>query len=469
MPQRQTMKPEVVIVGAGPAGMSAALALHEAGAQVRVVDEQPAPGGQVYRAVDRVSTRFPAALGALGGDYAAGKQLVDQFNAAEIAFSPATSVWDIAGGEAPRLGLATEDGAEMVHPVHIVLANGAMERPTPFPGWTLPGVMGVGAAQTLLKDSGLVPAHRVVIAGTGPLTYLYASQLIAAGAPPVAVLDTAPSRPPGSLWTSLVRAAAADWSAIAKGRKWLQQIRGAGVQHVRGVEGWSALGDQHVEAITYRKGDTSMQLDCDLLLVHDGVIPNTHLSMAADCRHHWNSLQCYWAPDVQTYGETSEAGISIAGDNAGIAGADAAACRGRVVGLGVACSVGLITAEVLIAQTAKDRHKLKKIAMVRSFLDQFYQPLPAMQLPPDNDTIICRCEEVTAGEIRQVAEDGCVGPNQGKAFTRCGMGPCMGRYCGTTVSQIIASTRKQSVEKTGHYRIRPPVRPLTVGQLIDMK
>jgi len=463
------MKPEVVIIGAGPAGMSAALALQSAGACARVVDEQPAPGGQVYRAVDRVSTSFPEALKVLGADYAAGKKITDQFNSAKIAFSPATSVWDIAGGDAPRLGLVGGEGAEMVYPDYIVLANGAMERPTPFPGWTLPGVMGVGAAQTLLKDSGLVPQGRIVIAGTGPLVYLYASQLIAAGAPPVAILDTAPPRPPGRLWSPLLRAAAADWSAIAKGRKWLQQIRAASVQHVHDVTRWSALGDQKLEAMTYHQGATSVRLECDLLLVHDGVIPNTHLSMAADCRHHWNSLQHYWAAEVRVYGETSQPGISIAGDNADIAGADAAACRGRVVGLGVACRLGLITAEQLISQTAADRNRLQKIAVVRSFLDQFYRPLPAMQLPPDDDTIVCRCEEVTAGEIRQVAKAGCVGPNQGKAFTRCGMGPCMGRYCGNTVSQIIASARQQTVEQTGHYRIRPPVRPLSVGQLIDMR
>ena len=378
------MKPEVVIVGAGPAGMSAALVLQSAGAEVRVIDEQPAPGGQVYRAVNRVSTRFPGALKVLGAEYAAGKKIVDQFKSVEILFSPATSVWDIAGGDSPRLGLVKEEDAEMLTPAGIILANGAMERPTPFPGWTLPGVMGVGAAQTLLKDSGLVPEGRVIVAGTGPLVYLYASQLIAEGAPPVAILDTAPPRPPGRLWSPLLRAAVADWHAIARGKKWLQQIHAAGVRHVHNVTSWSALGNQEVEAITYQKGGASLWLECDLLLVHDGVIPNTHLSMAADCRHHWNSLQHYWAPEVRAYGETSQSGIAIAGDNADIAGADAAACRGRVVGLGLSYRLGLITVEQLISQTAVDRNRLKKMAVVRSFLDQFYRPLPAMQLlsPP---------------------------------------------------------------------------------------
>ncbi|MDH3467289.1 MAG: NAD(P)/FAD-dependent oxidoreductase [Gammaproteobacteria bacterium] len=459
------MSPDVLIVGAGPAGMSAAISLAYSGARVRVVDEQLAPGGQVYRALDRVSTAYPDALQILGKEYADGAVLSDAFKTASVEFSASTSVWDITGGKRPTVGLVKDERAEMLHPTHIILAGGAMERPTPFPGWTLPGVMGVGAAQTLLKESGLVPKGKVIIAGTGPLVYLYARQMIAAGAPPTVIVDSAPARVPAALWGLLLKAGLADFGPLNKGRSWLKHIRAAGVDHLNGVTEWKAIGDQSVKGIEYRRRVGTRRLECDLLLVHDGVIPNTHLSMVAECSHRWHPLQRYWAPTVNAAGASSQPGISIAGDGAGIEGADAAACRGRIVGFSVACHLGLIGREELKSKIADDQRKLNKLAILRSFLDHFYRPLPSMQVPPAADTIVCRCEEVTAGEILKVAKSGCVGPNQGKAFTRCGMGPCMGRYCGTTVSQIIADHHGLSVEDVGHYRIRPPVRPLRVGQL----
>ena len=116
--------------------------------------------------------------------------------------------------------------------------------------------------------------------------------------------------------------------------------------------------------------------------------------------------------------------------------------------------------------TAEPR-TLKRQRRLRRFLDHAFAPTADFQLPSD-ETIVCRCEEVTAGEIRQVAARGCMGPNQGKAFTRCGMGPCMGRKCALTVSQLMADAHGVSVGEIGHYRIRPPIRPITVGQLADM-
>jgi bacterioferritin-associated ferredoxin len=107
--------------------------------------------------------------------------------------------------------------------------------------------------------------------------------------------------------------------------------------------------------------------------------------------------------------------------------------------------------------------------LLRRCLDQFYPPAQEFELPPDDETIVCRCEEVTAGEIRRVAALGCVGPNQGKAFTRCGMGPCMGRKCGVTVSRLIAEHHGLGMDEVGHYRIRPPVKPITVGQLAELE
>jgi len=463
------MQIDVLIVGAGPAGMSAACELADSGAKVRMVDEQPAPGGQVYRSIERVRAERPAQFRALGGDYARGLDLVQRFRRSPVEVNWETSAWDIAGGAAPRIALAGATGARELHPRHILLTLGAMERATPFPGWTLPGVVNVGAAQTLMKESALLPAGRVVIAGSGPLVLLYATQLLAAGIHIDCLLDTGPANAGPAHWPALALALPGNAGALFKGLTWQRRLKRAGIRRLAGVTALRAIGKQRVEAVEYVHNGRAGHLATDLLLVHDGVIPNAHLAMAAGCEHRWQPLQRCWAPVTDADGASDQPGIWVAGDGAGIGGAEAAVSAGRLSGRRLAATLGFLDKGVLEAMNQADRRRLARLARLRRFLDGLYRPLGSFQVPPEDDTVVCRCEEVTAGEIRRVAAMGCMGPNQGKAFTRCGMGPCMGRKCGNTVSQILADFHQLPVSEIGHYRIRPPVRPITIGQLADME
>ncbi len=463
------MNPDVLIVGAGPAGMSAALALNAAGAQVRVVEEQDAPGGQIYRAIDRVSRERPESLNLYGSDYAQGLDITKLLPDSGIELSYSTSVWDISRQQTGQsIGLVKANQAELVYPRHIILATGAMERPTPFPGWTLPGVMTVGAAQTLFKESTLVPDSKTVIAGTGPLVYLFAIQMINAGVKPAMILDTGPGFVRMPLWMNLIQAFATDARSLLKGRSWLKQIKQAGVHRQPGVMRLRAKGNAGLQSVEYSCSNITREIETDLLLVHDGVIPNSHLAMSAGCEHRWNRLQHCWAPVLDDRGISTQAGISIVGDSAGIAGAEAAACSGRMVGWNVAQDLGYVDHSRCQSETLEYRRQFGRISILRRFIDRHYPPLDYFQIPVDNETIVCRCEAVTVREIRKVAALGCMGPNQGKAFTRCGMGPCMGRQCGNTVSQLFADYLASEVDEIGHYRIRPPVRPLTVGHLANL-
>ena len=180
---------DLAIVGAGPAGLAAAVEARAAGLSVVLLDEQPRPGGQIYREVEEVLATAPARAAALGPAYAHGAGLAAAFRASGAAYLPGAMVWQIEPG---RLCYLAEGRVRVLSAGRILIATGALERPVPLPGWTLPGVMTAGAAQILLKTSGLVPEGGTVLMGNGPLLYLIAQQIGAAGGQVSALVETVP-------------------------------------------------------------------------------------------------------------------------------------------------------------------------------------------------------------------------------------------------------------------------------------
>ncbi|MBU9223121.1 NAD(P)/FAD-dependent oxidoreductase [Burkholderia multivorans] len=457
---------DLLIVGAGPAGMAAAMAARSAGLSVVVADEGPSPGGQIYRNLADV----PAKLAQwLGPDYAAGRPLIDGLLASGAHYLPRSVVWQIAFEPAPvamlTLGGAARGTLE-IDARAVLIATGAQERPWPVRGWTLPGVMGVGAAQTLLKSAGLAPSADTVLAGSGPLLWLFAAQLLNAGRRMRALVDTTPR----DAWRralphALPALRGADY--LLKGWRMLRAVRDAGIPVYRGATDVRVDGDGRAQYLRFRDADgIAHALDTSLVLLHQGVIPSTQLARSIGCAHEWDERAACWRPQRDARGRSSVAHVWIAGDGAGIGGAQAAAIAGEVAALDIAASVGALAPH---EQAARERPLLKawrRHLAVRPLLDALYTP-PAALRRPDGDTIVCRCEEVTAGEIRRLAALGCQGPNQMKAFTRCGMGPCQGRWCGTTVGELIAEVQQRDVADVGQYRVRAPIKPITVDELAD--
>lgn len=450
---------DLVVIGAGPAGMSAAITASEQGLSVLVVDRGTAPGGQIYRGVGNASADRKRLLGA---DYARGGALVDTFRRAGCDYLPGATVWYL--DTTPEVGISASGRSRIISCSHVLLATGAMERPATLPGWTLPGIMNAGAAQIMLKTGGVVAGGKVVLAGSGPLLWLVASQYAAAGKAPDLVIDTTPATArlralplaPGFLLSGLAGKGAA---LLARTYRSGKVVSGAQLLGVEQREGGRFL--------RYIRRGRETSVGFDHLFLHQGLVPEINLPASAGLRLAWNEGRAAFEPERDAWGISSAATISIAGDGGSIAGAKAAWHDGALAALEICHRLGR-TGQAERDRLADPVRKRHRAAMRgRAFLETLFRPDSAAYA---DDTILCRCEEVTAGQLRKALEHLPVeGPNQWKALSRCGMGPCQGRQCGLSVSATIAAHTGRSMDSIGYYRLRPPVFPVPLAELATME
>ncbi|MGX7709298.1 FAD/NAD(P)-dependent oxidoreductase [Methylobacterium sp. Gmos1] len=446
---------DVVVIGAGPAGLAAAGTAAKAGLAVLLLDENAGPGGQVWRAI----TSTPLAdRKQLGADFWSGEELVRALRASNAEVIHRATVWSL--DKALEIGVSVGGGSAFVSARRVILATGALERPFPIPGWTLPGVMTAGAAQTMLKSSGLVPDEPTVIAGQGPLLWLLSAQILRLGGRIDRILDTTERK---NVVGALPHALAFATSPyFRKGLALMREVR-ARVKVVSGVTELAATGEGRLASVTYKVGTREETLPASLLLLHQGVVPNVNLAIAAGVEHAWDDVQLAWLPVLGKDGATSVEGIAVAGDGAGIGGAEAAALRGRLAAL-AAVEALAPAALAKVESAAGVRAELARAERGRPFLDLLFRPGRQFRIPAD-DTVVCRCEEITARDIREAVGIGATGPNQLKAYRRTGMGPCQGRLCGLTVTELMAEARGKTPQEIGYYRLRAPVKPIALSEL----
>lgn len=451
---------DALIVGAGPAGMSAASSLARRGLRVAVIDEQTAPGGQIYRAIG--ASPLPGRA-ILGEDYWHGETLSRRFLESGAAYFAQTTVWQIDRvDESWRVAVSTAGKSCLLFAAHVVLATGAQERPVPVPGWTLPGVMTVGAAQVLLKTTGAVPEGATVLAGCGPLLWLYAAQVLRAGGRIDALLDTTPPGQRRAAIKHVFDFLRSDY--LKKGVSLLTEVKRR-VKVIGNVASFAATGADALDGVEYTLTDGARgRLPVDTLLIHQGVVPNVNLSNALGCAHEWNDAQACWQPVLDEWLQSSLPGVFIAGDGSGIGGARAAEAQGELAALQIAHVASVTTAEARDDAARAVRARLARALRGRAFFETLYRPADAMRIP-SGDVVVCRCEEVTAQQVVEAAGLGCSGPNQLKAFLRCGMGPCQGRMCGLTVCELLARESGTPVRELGYYTLRFPIKPLTLAEI----
>ncbi len=454
---------ELAVIGAGPAGLAAAMTAHEAGLEVTVFDAEYAPGGQIYR---NVGCSPLADIQAMGPDYADGAPLVQAFQASGIRHVGGADVWTMTpDGE---IGLLRDGRASFVQAERVIIATGAQERPAPYEGWTLPGAMTVGGGQVLIKSAGVVPADGVVLAGLGPLLLLVAWQYQRLGVKVRAVLDMTPI---GNYLRAarFLPAALLAGGYIAKGMRLQRDLKRAGVPIHRRVAGIRAIGTDRVEAIEFEAGGRSERIETSVVLTHFGLVPETSLTRALGLAHRWDDAQQCWRPKVDDWGRTDQPRIQIAGDGRGIFGAKSAVWSGQLAALEAACSAGRLSRAARDAKAAPIRDKQRTDHRIRPFLEALYAPnIPDCLRIPDSVTV-CRCEEATVGDVRAAAKAGAIGANQVKVFTRAGMGPCQGRQCGLSVARLMADATGRPISEIELPRSRFPLRPITLGALADME
>lgn len=463
---------EVAVVGAGPAGLSAALAAAQAGVQVTLIDNYRRPGGQYYR---QPAAEFETIQP--DSHQREGKDLWKRVTAASVELLAQTTVWGAFEGN--QLTLYGPESPSNLQAQIIILATGAYERIAAFPGWTLPGVITTGAAQTLLKEQRILPGRRVVLAGTGPLQMVVAAGLVQAGAQVVAVLEGSPllrkalRRP-----LSYVAAMWGQWGRLDEGLTSQLTLRRAGVPFHSGWGVVAAHGQGEIEEVTIAQLDdewrpipaTSRRVACDTLCYNYGFIPATELARLLGARCEWRPQAGGFVPVRDEHLRTNVPGLHAVGDGAGVGGGPLALIEGQIAGLAAAAQVkangpdGNDTPSIL-EQIARLKSALRREQRFQRLYAELFTPGPGVDELAEPDTIICRCEEVTREDIGQAVRLGADTLDAVKALTRCGMGNCQGRVCGPLVAALVAQETGRPPAEVGQFRVRPPVFPTPLAAL----
>jgi hypothetical protein len=444
-------RPQPLIVGAGPAGIRAAQALAEAGLRPLVVDEAPACGGQIYRQRLVPDERSSAAL--YGSEAAKAERLHGDFAALadRIDYWPQALLWNLRDGKAD---IAVGGVSRQVAYDGLILATGATDRTLPIPGWTLPGVFTLGGAQIALKSQGCAIGSKVVFVGSGPLLYLVAWQYLKAGVAVAAVLDTAPF----SAKLNLLRGLPLAPAVVLRGMRMTAELKLRGVALRYGVHDVRIEGEERVEGIAWREDIREMRLACDGVGYGLALRSETQLADLAGCRFRFDARDRAWLPERDVAGRSSVGSIYLAGDGAGIAGADAAELAGERAALALLEDRGLPHGP---ERAIAIERSLARVNRFRDVLEAAF-PFPAHWAKDTADeTLVCRCEEVSAGELRRAAADFSLSEvNRLKAVSRIGMGRCQGRICGSAAAELLAAESGRAIDAVGRLRGQAPVKPI---------
>jgi NADPH-dependent 2,4-dienoyl-CoA reductase/sulfur reductase-like enzyme len=456
---------ECVIVGGGPAGLAAARTAARHGVEVVLVDENSELGGQYYRQMP--ATFAPPDPSKLGKESVEGRALIDEVRGLGVSARTDAVVWGIF--DQRTVAIATRQGTERISARSVILAPGAYDRPVPFPGWTLPGVITAGGAQNLMKGYRVLPGRRVLIAGSGPLLLVVAHYLLHGGAHVAGICEASPMR---GLWRFGHRMLP-HLNFVQQGYRYWQEIRAAGVPILHGHVIRRALGRDAITSAVVSPcdgqwrpaGGAERHFDVDALVVGYGFVSSLELSRLAGCEHVYEPRFGGYVPVRNRDLESTVPGVFVVGDGAGVAGSAVALAEGHLAGLAVANRHGRLVGRDFGREVNRARGRLLHLAGFRGVMDDLYRFGPGLYSLAGEDTTLCRCEEVTVGEALGAVRDGCRHVNEVKAWTRVGMGRCQGRMCGPALAHLIGAATGRPVTDAGIFTPRPPAKPVPLAAL----
>jgi NADPH-dependent 2,4-dienoyl-CoA reductase/sulfur reductase-like enzyme len=377
----------------------------------------------------------------------------------KVDYRPNTLVWNAEGG---KLDVLFEGQSSVIAYSDLIVATGATDRILPFRGWTYPGVFSLAGAQVALKFQGCAIGRQVVFVGTGPLLYLVAYQYAKAGANVRAVLDSGLFMDQMKSVPALLNQA----TVLAKGLYYLAWLKAHGIAIHYGAAPVAVRGASSVESLVWRNANGEQSIQCDAIATGYGLRSESQLADILGCKFKFSETDKAWSPQKDNAGRTNIKGVYLAGDGAGIQGADAAEWAGERAGLAL-----MEDRQISLNQHDSVRanwleKQLFKRAAFGAGLAQAFQDPPDWAQNVSNEVIVCRCEEITAGEIRVIHQTtGAQDINRLKAFSRVGMGRCQGRMCGQAACALLAQCTDRSIKEVGRLRGQAPIKPIPFGEI----
>lgn len=460
---------DLVIIGAGPAGIKAAIAAAQTGLEVTLVENGPLPGGQYYKqlpaAVSESSNTFP---------YDGSHTHFSSLDHHKINLITGTNVWGIFPGttsESWQVATHGPQGSIGLETRNVIVATGAYDCALPFPGWDLPGVITAGAALTMVKHQHILPGQRILLSGSGLLQFAAAANLVAAGANVIAVLEYADRL----VWKGLPYSLKliAQFTRIQEGLGYITNLVRTRTPY---RFGWTVLncgGKEQVEAVTIAKLDKNMRpveqsiqtIPVDSVVLGYGLTPNTVLFRQIGCKMVVDEQSGFFVPFRNEFLETDLAGIYAVGDCAGIGGAPLAELEGKLAGQSVAYKEGKLTqTEFKNLRKADHKRYQREQQFAIALVTMFPNASPTFA-KVDENTVICRCERITLAEVREAIRFGAQTVSDVKNITRAGMGNCQGRTCGRLIAHILSQATNRSLTDCGYLQTRPPIDPVPLASL----
>jgi len=460
---------DFAVIGGGPAGMAAAVRASENGVGVVLIDERDSLGGQIFKQLGpgfKVTNpnelQVPPHI---------GQALISKTEQSKITFFLKTTVLSIEDND--LMVASDSDHVSRITFRKLLIATGAYDRPVAFPGWTLPGVITAGSAQTLVKTQRVLPGSKIIFAGSGPVALAFPAQLAKLGANIVSVLEAGPAPTPINV-VKLLSASLGNWDLIVDAMKYRSMlVRKRIPVRYRSII-VEAHGTSRVEAVTIAKVDrnwrikqgTQQRIEVDTLCLGYGFLPSSELLRLVGCEFEYEESKGGQVIKSDQWGHTTVPNVYAVGDGSGVEGSYIAISRGNLVGISVSKELSHIGMDQANIQAKKFHSETRRRrAFQRALRSMFDVKVGIFELA-DDQTIICRCEIIRKREIDLVISS-TSDLSVVKAITRAGMGSCQGRNCQRQISAMVALRHGIDIAKVPQGTPRFPVKPVALGLIAD--